>query len=119
MPKSQAACIGDAIRSCAEGDLGAATDTIARLLASDLRKQARAKGKKPRERDIRKHAIQEALAFIRLHFLCEAVFGNRDSAEAWFATRSHVLGGTPMQLIESLDGIARVSAHLETMRVLH
>ena len=63
--------------------------------------------------------IQEALAFIRLHFLCEAVFGNRDGAEAWFATRSHVLGGTPMQLIESLDGIARVSAYLETMRVLH
>jgi transcriptional regulator with XRE-family HTH domain len=58
-----------------------------------------------------------ALLFLRLYRSLDALLGGgRDNMRAWLHAPNRDLGGTPVELVQSVTGLVRVVDYLDAMR---
>jgi hypothetical protein len=85
--------------------LGVSTATASRLMAGNYSLQP-----------TRKREWEFALLFIRLFRSLDAIVGSDRDAQAWLRGENHALGGRPLELIRSAEGLLRVLNYLDASR---
>lgn len=64
----------------------------------------------------RKKEWELALLFVRMFRSLDAVVGHGPAARTWLEGRNLALGGPPLELIASAEGLVRVVHYLDTVR---
>jgi hypothetical protein len=85
--------------------LGVSPATASRLVAGSYGLQA-----------TRKREWEFALLFIRLFRSLDAIVGNDRDARTWLRGENLALGGRPLELIRSAEGLVRVLHYLDASR---
>jgi hypothetical protein len=89
------------------GIIGVSEATISRMRNG---KHALEAGSKP---------FQLAVLLVRLYRSLDALIGGDDvAARAWLANTNTVLGGTPIELIQSVSGLMNVIQYLDARRAV-
>jgi transcriptional regulator with XRE-family HTH domain len=89
------------------GIIGVSEATISRMKNG---KHALATGSKP---------FQLALLLVRLYRSLDALIGGDDvAARAWLSNTNTVLGGAPIELIQSVSGLMNVIQYLDARRAV-
>ncbi len=57
-----------------------------------------------------------ALIFLRMYRSLSALLGDPASCRAWFDADNEHLGGTPAELVQSVEGLVRAAEYLEALR---
>jgi len=57
-----------------------------------------------------------ALLFVRLFRSLDALWGHEESARLWLSSHNVALGGRPLDLLRSVEGMVRVVAYLDAAR---
>jgi transcriptional regulator with XRE-family HTH domain len=85
--------------------LGVSAATASRLIAGNYSLQP-----------VRKREWEFALLFIRLFRSLDAIVGNDRDAQTWLRGENRALGGRPLELIRSAEGLVRVLHYLDASR---
>jgi len=85
--------------------LGVSPPTASRLIAGNYSLQPS-----------RKREWEFALLFVRLFRSLDAIVGNDRDARVWLRGENHALGGKPLELIRSAEGLVRVLHYLDASR---
>jgi hypothetical protein len=64
----------------------------------------------------RKREWEFALLFVRLFRSLDAIVGNDRDAQAWLRGENTALGGRPVELVRSAEGLVRVLHYLDASR---
>jgi uncharacterized protein (DUF2384 family) len=57
-----------------------------------------------------------ALLLVRLYRSLDALWGHEDSARSWLTSENLALGGRPVDLMRTVEGMVRVVAYLDAAR---
>jgi len=57
-----------------------------------------------------------ALLFVRLYRSLDSIVGTDEAARAWFTGRNVALGGVPVELVQTAEGLVRVVHYLDAHR---
>ncbi len=85
--------------------LGVSAATASRLVAGNYSLQP-----------TRKREWEFALLFVRLFRSLDAIVGNDRDARTWLRGENQALGGRPLELIRSAEGLVRVLHYLDASR---
>jgi uncharacterized protein (DUF2384 family) len=100
----------------AAGLLGLNQSTLADVLGISPATASRLKSGAYALQPTRKREWEFALLFVRLYRALDAIVGAGEAAQAWLRGPNTALGGRPVDLIRSAEGLVRVVHYLDACR---
>jgi transcriptional regulator with XRE-family HTH domain len=100
----------------AAGFLGISQATLADVLGVSGATASRLAGGAYALQPARKKEWEFALLFVRLYRSLDAIVGNDRDAQTWLRNANVALGGKPLELIRSAEGLVRVLHYLDASR---
>jgi transcriptional regulator with XRE-family HTH domain len=100
----------------AAGFLGISQAVLADVLGVSGATASRLVGGNYSLQPARKREWEFALLFVRLFRSLDAIVGNDRDAQAWLRGENTALGGRPVELIRSAEGLVRVLHYLDASR---
>ena len=98
-----------------QSSLGLKQQALGEILGMSRNTVARTIGKQPIAPDSKQGEL--ALLLIRVYRSLYAIVGNNgDDIRHWLQTGNHHLGGVPLELMKSVQGLCNVAAYLDAMR---